>query len=265
SNEYGQNWKASLVSNGTPGVTNSVDACDIAPMILDVTHFPAIPASTDAVTVTARVIDELTSGITVTLHYRVDGSIYTPGDYPHFVPGEYNDVPMYDDGLHGDGEADDSIYGAEIPAQSDDTIIEFFVEASDTGANSRTWPAPSTIDSVPEQVTNLLYQVDDSFDPNWSPEMQPIYYIILTEAERGRLEDFGDDCDLVPGGGGYEYCRTDAQVNATFINVDGSDFEMRYNVGVRIRGASSRESPPNNYRVNFVHSDPWEDITAINL
>jgi len=120
------------------------------------------------------------------------------------------------------------------------------------------------VDSVPEQVTNVLYHVDDSFDPNWSPEMQPIYYTILTDAEKALLLDFGDDCGLVPGGG-YEYCRTDAQVNATFISIEGADFEMRYNVGMRIRGASSRESQPNNYRVNFVHSEPWKDVTAINL
>ena len=263
SNEYGQNWKASLVSNGTPGVINSVDACDIAPMIVDVTHFPAIPSSIDPVTVTARVIDELASGVTVTLYYRDDQSSYVPGVYPHSAPNAFTSVAMADDGAHGDGEADDGIYGAEIPAQSDGTIIEFYIEASDTNANSRTWPPPSIIDSVPEQVTNVLYHVDDSFDPNWSPEMQPIYYTILTDAEKALLLDFGDNCPGLPEG--YEACRTDAQVNATFISIDGADFEMRYNVGMRIRGASSRESYPNNYRINFVHSEPWKDVTAINL
>jgi hypothetical protein len=263
SNDYGQNWKASLVSNGTPGVINSVYSSDIAPMIVDVTHVPAIPSSSDPVTVTAQVIDELASGVTVTLYYRDDQSTYVPGVYPHSALNAFTSVSMADDGAHGDGEADDDIYGGEIPAQSDGTIMEFYIEANDTNANSRTWPAPSIVDSVPEQVTNVLYQVYDSFDPNWSPEMQPIYYTTLTDAEKALLEDFGDDCPGLPGG--YEACRTDAQVNATFISIDGTDFEVRYNVGMRIRGASSRESPPNNYRINFVHSEPWEDVTAINL
>ena len=74
SNEIGQNWAASTVNYGTPGAVNSNTLLtpDIAPMILDVTHFPVIPKSTDPVTITAQIVDELTTGLTVNLHYRVD-------------------------------------------------------------------------------------------------------------------------------------------------------------------------------------------------
>ncbi|MBA7643271.1 hypothetical protein ES703_50991 [subsurface metagenome] len=268
SNEYGQNWAASLVYNGTPGVTNSVDDNDIAPLIVDAEHYPIIPRSTDPVTVTARIIDELPTGITVTLHYRVDESDYdesNPDDqniYPHHNPADYSSVTMSDDGAHGDGLADDGVYGAQLlTTHPDDTIIEFYVEASD-GTNSRTCPAPSLIDGTPEQVTNLLYQVDDSFDPNapWVPGSQPIYYLIMTNREQLRLIDIGNDGDAYSG-----EARTNAQMNTTFISVDGVDTKVRYNVGVRNRGNISRREPPNHYRVNFRHDRSWKGITALNI
>jgi hypothetical protein len=86
-------------------VLNSTAAGDIAPLILEVKHFPVIPGLSEPVTVTARIIDELTSGITVTLHHRLDGQ-------PTF-----NTLMMFDDGGHGDGDAGDGVYGAEVPVQ----------------------------------------------------------------------------------------------------------------------------------------------------
>jgi hypothetical protein len=165
-NEYGQNWAASSTNNGTPGVINSVIDSDIAPMILGVEHFPIIPAPSDAVTVTARIIDEQPTVAAVRLHYRIDRSRYQSVDvYPHYNASDYNNIAMYDDGAHGDDAAGDGLYGAQIPAYVNSSIVEFFVEVRDAAANTRTWPAPSMIGSTPEQVTNLLYQVDGSFDP----------------------------------------------------------------------------------------------------
>ena len=259
SNQYGQNWAASLTDEGTPGSANSVAAADIAPIIVDVTHRPIIPRSSDPVTVTARVIDELSAGVTATLYYRVDTSTYSDAVYPVYNPADYTTVEMLDDGLHGDGASGDGIYGAEIPAQSDGAVVEFFVEATDVAANSRTTPAPSSVDGTPQQVTNLLYQVLDSFDPTaaWTPGDPPMVYLIMTNSERLRLADIGD-------GSGGEH-ESNAQMNATFISVDGTGAELRYNVGVRNRGSASRTANPNNHRVNFLNDERWHDVTGINL
>lgn len=98
-NEYGQNYSAGLVGGGTPGRTNSVDNSEIAPLIIDVEHFPIIPGPSDKVTVTARVIDELSSGISVRLHYRVDSLVFEEENiYPHHNPADYHEVSMFYDG-----------------------------------------------------------------------------------------------------------------------------------------------------------------------
>jgi hypothetical protein len=259
-NEYGQNWAASNSAEGTPGIINSVVDNDIAPLILDVTHFPIVPDSNEAVTVTTHIIDELVTGINVTLYYRVDLSMYRDENiYPLYEPKFYHDITMLDDGAHGDGRAGDGVYGAAIPAQQDGRIVEFYIEASDAEANRRSWPAPSIIDGVPEQVTNALYQVDDSFtaDDYWAPGSQPIYYLIMTEMDKGRLLDIGD-------GEGGEH-NSNAQVHATFMSVDGIGVKVRHNLGVRNRGHGSRNDPPNNYRLNFPHDRPWKGVTAVNL
>jgi hypothetical protein len=259
-NESGQNWTASNSADGTPGMINSAIDNDIAPLILDVTHFPIVPDSNDAVTIMTCIVDELPTGINVTLHYRIDISEYQDEDiYLLYDPRLYNDVEMFDDGAHGDGGAGDGVYGAAIPAQQDGTIVDFYIEASDAGANRRTWPAPSIMDGFPEQVTNALYQVDDSFvaDDYWAPGSQPIYYLIMTEMDKGRLLDIGDR-----EGGEH---NSDAQVNVTFVSVDGIDVRVRHNLGVRNRGHGSRNDPPNNYRLNFPHDRPWKGVTAVNL
>jgi len=258
-NEYGQNWAASDVNGVTPGAVNSVSDENVAPFILDVTHTPIIPKDNDTVVVTARILDELRTNINVTLHYRIDVSVYEDRDiYPHHDPDSYSRLAMFDDGAHNDGAADDGIYAAAIPAQQDGTIIEFYVEAQDAGSNSRTWPAPSIIDGIPEQVTNALYQVDNAFDGDvsWRPGRQPIYYLIMTEMERGRLQSIPSASNLY---------GPDSQMNATFISVDGMDIKLRYNLGVRNRGHGTRSDFPNNYRLNFPHDRPWKGVTAVNL
>ena len=60
-NWYGQNWTESGPNQGTPGMVNSAAAGDIAPMILGTKHLPIIPGPNDTVTVTAMIIDELSS------------------------------------------------------------------------------------------------------------------------------------------------------------------------------------------------------------
>lgn len=258
-NEYGANWSAGLDVGGTPGRANSIASADVAPLIAAVQHSPVIPGPVDPVTVTATVVDESPFGPTVNLRYRIDRSEFADrNSYPTFDANEYAVLPMFDDGAHADGAAGDHVYGVEIPPQPDGAVVEFYVEAIDNGGQMRTWPAPSIVDGRPEQVTNALYRVDAAFNPYsyWQIGSQPLYYMVMTEMERGRLAYLGNRSDDA---------FSHAQMNGTFISIDGRDILLRYNVGIRNRGNGSRTPPPNNYHVSFPSDRRWKGVSAINI
>jgi hypothetical protein len=238
SNRYGQNWAASAVTNGTPGRLNSGWTSNQAPLILDVAHHPSVPRSDQPVTVTVRIVDEVLVGLQVNLHHRVDGA------------AEFLTTVMLDDGQHGDGIAGDSVFGAVLPPQSQDTVVEFYVEARDNSGLSRTWPAP--VQPSGTQAANCLYQVDDQAYSG----SQPFLKVIMTEAERRELEEI--DAQIW-------YWSSNAQMNGTFVGIDGGQAEVRYGVGFRLRGTTSRAGLVKNRRVNFRNDEPWEGQRAINL
>jgi hypothetical protein len=259
-NEYGQNWAASTVMYGTPGTANSAAQTQNAPFILDVKHTPLVPVSGQAVTVTARILDELATGLTVTLRWRVDTSTFVKGVWPTYNPASYTVVTMNDDGLNGDTLSGDGVYAGQIPAQANKAIVEFFIRAEDSSAHVRTYPAPVGLDGTDQQIANLLYQVDYSFDPQDGAGrgQQPVYRLIMTNAQRQMLSLIGDDTNT-----SEKY--SNAQANCTFISIDGTETKLHYNVHSRDRGEGSRVGPPNNFRVNFRHDDTWKGLNAINL
>src|SRR5437867_9932533 len=105
--DKGQNWASSVTAGGTPGRTNSVARTNIAPIIAEVQHVPAVPHSSDPVTISTRIFDERTNGLTVTLNWRLDGA------------AGFTTATMLDDGAHGDGLAGDGTLGVILPPPAD--------------------------------------------------------------------------------------------------------------------------------------------------
>ncbi|RIK79329.1 MAG: hypothetical protein DCC68_13495 [Planctomycetota bacterium] len=239
-NDSGQNWAASVPDGGTPGRVNSVDRANDAPVIRDTIHSPIIPRSIDTVTITARVTDEQTTGLSVSVFWREATTVALPG--PSFTQ-----ATMFDDGLHGDGAAGDGVYGAALAAKPDKTIIEFYVRAADSAGNARTWPTANH--STTAQGANALYQVDNAavVDPNI-----PEYRLIFTPWE---LNEFNTNVSR----------GSNAEMNVTFVSVIDGVAEVRYSAGVRYRGQGSRSNNPPNQRVNFADDNPWRGIRAANL
>jgi hypothetical protein len=244
-NEYGQNWAASLNNDGTPGRGNSVASNNIAPIILEVQPFPIIPQSSEPVAISARILDETSSGMSIALHWRVDST----------TPPAFSVTNMFDDGLHGDGSAGDGIYGAILPAMANNTIVEFYVRALDAQSRERTWPGPA-VDAedlgagVLGQVANALYQVDDSAYAN----AEPLYKIVMRASEYTELGN------LFSGSP-----NSDATMDCTFISIDGTETLLRYRCGTRNRGHGSRSGNPHNYRLDFPSDDDWKGVTRLSL
>ncbi|MDG1892734.1 MAG: CotH kinase family protein [Verrucomicrobiota bacterium] len=232
--QHPQNWKASLAVHGTPGFRNSVRSDKIGPLLGEISHAPIVPGSHQEVWVSARV-ESITGDLhQVELLYRADGD------------ASFETVPMQDDGRLEDRFAEDGLYGAAIPGFANQTVVEFWVRASDQEGLVRHWPA-----STPEgQLVNALYQVDDTLhDP-----FKPVVRVITTEAERSELEAIGQ----------LPWNQTsDAQMNATFIIEEGGKVELRYLAGLRLRGSTSRALSPKNRRVNFTSQSPWRGRTSV--
>ncbi|MFT5527417.1 MAG: hypothetical protein ACI9HK_005399, partial [Pirellulaceae bacterium] len=179
----GQNWVSSSAVDGTPGVGHALFESDLAPLIADVAHSPAVPMSSEVVTITARLTDELKVGVVGLLHWRLDGQ------------QTFATIALNDAGVSGDWRGGDGVFSATIPTQADGSIVEFYVSSSDQGANARTWPAAAG--GTNTQEANLLYQVDDSFDPMpfMAANVVPEYRVIMTESERQELADIGGDAN----------------------------------------------------------------------
>lgn len=243
-NNSGQNWGASIKGEGTPGEPNSIAAADIAPVIRAVRHFPLVPAADQAVTVTATVVDDRGAAIAVTVAYRKDGAV------------AWTTLPMLDDGAHNDGAAGDRVFGAQLPAQADGSIVEFYIAATD-GALRRTWPAPALNNAaagdafVTEQSQNCLYQVDSKAYFG----AMPICRLVLKAADRATLAAINE-------GDGKE---SHARFNATFISMDGTGRELRYLAGVRNRGHGSADLQPQSFNVTVPADARWKGRSSLNL
>jgi len=246
-NTYAHNWGANRSTNSTPGRVNSIATNNVAPFIAEVGHIPIIPQPTDPVTIVARIVDEHTNGLSVALRWRLDGA------------ASFTTNSMFDDGAHGDGLANDGIYGIILPAQANATIVEFSVQARDLEGLVRVYP--NFTPGASTRTANLLYQVDNGTYSG----AQPVYRMIMTEAERAYLQAYSDNSASVTA-----TTDSDANMNATWITTDGVvtggvTTQLRYNVGVRNRGHGSRTANPHNFHVNIPSDRLWKKVSGINL
>lgn len=124
-NSLATSWGASI-GNPTPGLVNSLVALS-SPIVSSVSR-PQNVQSSQQPTITAQVED----AETVELVYKV-------------MFGAEQTVEMFDDGAHGDGAANNGVFGGRIPAQAAGQLVRYKVVAENgTGAMSK----PGTDDSI---------------------------------------------------------------------------------------------------------------------
>jgi hypothetical protein len=109
---------------GTPGAANSRTISNAGPAIFEVSHSPILPLANQNIVVTAHASDPDELG-SLTLKWRNDTTS---------SQGSYQEVPLVDDGTQGDAIPGDGTYAATIPGQANNTMVAFYITATD-GAN----------------------------------------------------------------------------------------------------------------------------------
>ncbi len=201
---------------GTPGEVNSVYQRNLGPLIYDVTQWPIVPTSQQSVSVRATVSDA--DGVdSVYLFYKNDGS------------SKFMMARMVDDGKHGDGEEQDGVYGASIPARGNNTIVCFYIETVDTLGAALRFPSDAP-------TRTALYRVEDS-RPSTNLN---VYRLLMSAENRAELDS--------------RQPLSNELLDGTFIF---NESEIYYNVGVRYRGSAWGRPSRNRYRIYFNRNQPF--------
>ena len=251
----GQNWRTSAAAGGSPGGFGGGFSVPFVG-ITKVRHEPVIPRSTQPITFFAKVVDAMDGTMipAQTLYWRRDGQASFTA-VPLTLAWPENDVP---------GPDVAGTYTAVIPAQVNNTIVEYYVGVTGDLGETATWPAAArtsvagVLPAVFAPAANALFQVDNTYNAAtaWVPGSRPVYRVIMTAAEREELRT------LQTTNGKQE---SDAAMNATFISQDGGGIDLKYLTAVRNRGFGSRLGPPNNFHVSMRSDDLWKDRPAMQL
>ncbi|UCE49287.1 MAG: CotH kinase family protein, partial [Phycisphaerales bacterium] len=221
---------------GTPGQQNTAFVFNRGPDILEVQHAPVLPADSEPIIVTARVIDNDGVG-PVTISYRSEG-----------VSG-FITFPMADDASGDDLIGGDGIFTFTIPGDSAGTMRAFYIEASDGSASTRFPTMLGPTADVPDRT--CLVRVGDSLLATQFATYR-IWLsndVISTFTSRPNLSNELMDCTFV-------FNDTEVFYNA----------RLRYRGSPFIRSGSNRD-PRNRYayRIDFNPDQKFRGREEINL
>lgn len=198
---------STYITNPTPGALNASGTIDEGPFIENISHSPTVPKDSDPLVVTAAIRQKFSAPKDVLLHYRV---MYSPEV----------ETQMFDDGLHGDGNPGDGIYGAMIPANASGTgdMIRYYVTASDSQNHMSRWPL-NAIANSPDYLGTVVDNLDSTSD-------------------LPRLKWFTQNTSAAQ-------TRSGTRASLFYQN------EFYDNVFIRLRGNSSNFGPKKNFKFDF--------------
>jgi len=108
-----------FMTSVTPGAANA--GLNPPPTVADAVRTPTAPLATDSVWITAAATDDEFIA-SVALSYNAGAGLVQ--------------TPMLDNGLNHDGAADDGVFGAAVPPQPANTIVSYYITATDNDGGS---------------------------------------------------------------------------------------------------------------------------------
>ena len=198
---------------GTPGRENSSSGLPLRPFISSYAVDPALPLPGRATTLLARVEDDDLT--------EVKG-FYDLGDGP-------SEVILADDGLSGDGEAGDGLFGGPIPAAAAGAIVEYGVTARDATGNR--------VDTPPRRYPVAVFDVASDL---------PVYHLFIRPADWSRL-------------------NADIWTEEYFPAVLVHEGEVFSDVGLRFRGGRPRLFRKKSLKVRLSDRQLFEGRRRLNL
>lgn len=191
----------------SPGAENTLGVAELGPIIREVEHNPLLPRDSNNIVVTANISAAFApvNSSSVKLYYRV-------------MFGAEPNVRMYDDGMHGDGNATDGVYGATIPASASgpNDMVRWRITAKDTNNVTSNWPLYPNPNNSPKYLGTIISV------PTITSAMPILHWYVENPAEA----DKNPEDDYNPPGPGT---RCSVFYNGTFYD----------NVLVRSRGATT--------------------------
>ncbi len=221
---------------GTPGKINTAFVSNRGPDILEVRHTPILPADSEPIVVTTRVVDN--DGMNaVTLYYRSEGTT------------AFTSTPMVDNGSSGDPVGGDGIFTATIPGAPAGTMRAFYITASDGSATMRFPTVLEPSADVPNRT--CLVRVGDA--------------IVTTRFATYRIWLSNDVVNTILSRANL----SNELMDCTFVY---NNAEVFYNAAIRFRGSpfirsGSGRDPRGNYayRLNFNSDQRFRGNEEINL
>ncbi len=183
-------WDPSPVIGGSPGIQNGSYQVDQSPTCRAGARDILLPTSSDEVTITVTAFD-YEALVSVELFYDIGAG--------------YGSLTMMDDGLHGDGAAGDSIFGATIPPQASGTLVRYYAIATDDLSQTDPWPGDAPTEYRAYTVDHIL------------PELRITE--IMADNTTGITDEYGQFEDWIEI---YNYGTTPVPLGGMFLS-DESD------------------------------------------
>jgi len=209
----------------TPGAANLGGIANPGPAILDVMHTPSVPADDQDIRVTARIVPTFQPVSNVVVRYRI-------------MFNAEIELPMYDDGAHGDGAAADGVWGATIPAASASTngqMIRWYFRAFDNRGSTSRWPLFAKPNDSAEYLGTVV-------NPGYVTSRLPIVHI------------FAPSTILQPGPTTTQSGADSQAGSRVSLFFDGEFYD---NVYMSLRGNTTANYNKKSHRLEFNREHPF--------